>query len=98
LSADRDEGPICRHAYLERARGNLPRDDEPAVDIDPVVNPRVDPRLSGLAPHREVAPALIRELRIEHEANGAGDAHVVARIRGMVRHTHDTQALSGLTG
>src|SRR5262245_33916413 len=75
-----NEWSICRHTRLERARGHLSRNDETTLDIDPVVNPRIDPRLSRLAPHRKVPAALIRELGVQNESVSPRDTRVIARI------------------
>src|SRR5215510_10033339 len=74
------ECSIGWHANFQRTSGHLPCDDETAVDVDPVVNASVDPRLTRLAAHRGVAASLIRKHGIQDQAVGPRDTGVVAWI------------------
>src|SRR5262245_27586230 len=81
------EWSIGWHANLQRTSGHLACDDETAVEVDPVVNASVDPRLTRLAAHREVAASLIREHGIQDQAVGPRDTGVVAWIGRVVGHS-----------
>src|SRR5262245_22079408 len=84
LFAQRDELPVRRGADLDHARRDLARDDVALVEVHPIVDPAVDPRLARLATHGEEATVLVWKLRVEHEADRAGNAGVIARIGRMI--------------
>src|SRR5215470_17211809 len=91
LLAHRHERTVGRNPDLERPRRDFARDDDTLVDVDAVMDAGVDPGFTRLTAHREIAPALVRKLRVQHETDRSRDASVVARIGRMVRYA-DRQA------
>lgn len=88
LAAEWNEHFLRCKVRLKRSLRDFIGDLESGIDVDAVVDATVNTRFPGLLRHRPVQTTLVRKLRIEHAADGSGDAGMIARVGGMIGHAN----------